>query len=466
MIRTCRSRRRASADVRRSRCSAPITWSRTATAFHLQAVRRPARPAIRSPRGRQACARRPSATSAASSSASARTRPARGRSSARNRSRRLAAPQPARLPRVALVARPGPARPRPGAGAACAAVAHAAAAAAARATPSSTSPAAISASARSCSTIARITGLSGADGFVGARPCPAVRREVTGEQARRSPRLCSRLGGAVLVTCCARRRGGRCEVVAGAVQLVLLEMDVAAVEVRPAPRSWSVVEQRDRPVERRDRVRAVCPRSICSRPAWPCSTPAGARRSMPSRASASRQSASASSPSPGLGEDVGQAGLDPRQRGRRELRAAASFEQAPGLRVTPPRLQRGDSRARGGPRGEHPGIMASASPGSLSPPSMRLGQTAVSASSTCPAGSMLADHGAAISAATTGAANDVPLQSAKPPLKSSGSMASRSRPSSRRAGHRLESALEGGGHGAHHRRPAARRSRHPVARRC
>ena len=67
--------------------------------------------------------------------------------------------------------------------------------------------------------------------------------------------------------------------------------------------------------------------------------------------------------------------------------------------------------------------------------------------------------------AMSGAENDVPLHTPKPPRKSSGSMASRARPNAVGPRQRLRAALEGGGQRAHHR-GARHVARAPTVRRC
>ncbi len=66
--------------------------------------------------------------------------------------------------------------------------------------------------------------------------------------------------------------------------------------------------------------------------------------------------------------------------------------------------------------------------------------------------------------ASNGAANDVPLQTPKPPRKSSGSIDSRSRPNAVAARHRLQPALEGRASCSSRRHQARRRG--PTVRRC
>ena len=186
-----------------------------------------------------------------------------------------------------------------------------------------------------------------------------------------------------------------------------------------------------------------------SRPAG-CQRPRGSPRLRPSRPRASSHSRSASPRVAGLGLDVGEADRSIRAsdvglRRVREPRGRGSAGRPrPGRRCWPPRPARGASR--------RDSTRSSWRRGRSAPPARPRPACVTAVAPVVAVESSIASSSPAASRpANSGAANDVPLQTAKPPREVVGVDGLADPPVGLGAGQRLQAALEAGRHRAHHR---------------
>ena len=218
------------------------------------------------------------------------------------------------------------------------------------ATPSSTSPAAISASARSWSTIAVVTGLTDAGSYA-PRHVAQRAREVSRQQ-RRVAEVVQRLG-------LADRRPPRRTSAAAAAEVAAaaggraLEVDVAAVEVRPGQRLRRLAEQLDRRARARPRRRTVARAACAAAPAGRAATPRVVRLEAVAASALPAQGQGLARRLPARPE-VGQTRLDPAPAGRVALSLRAALDAAPAERAAPGRHRSRDSARVQLLGGQHP----------------------------------------------------------------------------------------------------------------